>query len=1050
MKFGNSNRRTSAEIFQEERSRKNHQHNIIFQHQKPLDKRHSSQSYPDSFNGKEQQVDQLLLNRMFKKKFIKNGGGRVRGESSPENSIGEIRFSSDRDGSKESSGGERIYSRSKSRTSRSANTRSPRRSSSGPRQKTSSRSKDRKTQSRSKDRAGPLSGEMIFDEGTGSFRDVKNFRGEVVEDVSFRDAKNFRGESVEEVVSPHAPKNATQTSIMTANLDLSADELVFSEDDIEDFGDEESVSDGIGSAGFLVMENFDEDSKGSFSDMSPLASDIESDRASSCVEEDNLSYTGSTEDFRVDQLSPSVPLPPNHAPPKNHSISFKRPSAVAKPSDTIRVESLVFTLLTTRPSLWSNQDVSEFLSLVQYEEMKQYDLNGPQLLNLPNEHTSQSLGLSPHDFERFVSHIRHLQRIEENRLRDESLLAENKVLQEDLTRERNILQQKEAEICDLRNAMKRSRSKSKDSATNVEARAENTLHYVKTRLQDLLDFYTNKKFEPQDLPRKDELMDVFSIEILFNQLQEKIQKNIEKEEKKTLSPRNVISSRRTSLYSEFEETLVRERMGHRNSPAEPNDPSSVFGEQLENLKEEFTQQLNQAEEGYRLRLQAVEENLERAQHKNALYEDRIRNSLDDSGLVDFREELSWLEKTLSHRKNETQNYVERRIAELKNSYEKTLKEKQQRIRMLERALFDTIPSNASNSSPVTNPPFNGETPYHTQSVSQLEEHGVIALKSRIHEEIIGTLRSENERLVRENTRVLSENGRRPRSDSLEGRSVRSDQSSVVSSMDYSRVMQKYRKLQESRLVYKERCKELEMKFQYLKEEKRELKRDNQILRQKLVAVENEGEKNVVALEELLDRKQLEVARGFSEMKKVRLQIQTLYAQMFSFFIKLRKEHEKRMGVMRYNIGLLQSCLSDRGNRNRAGVDPLQSDSEDRRSVRSIRSIGKKSIRSFHSTYSTPQYSNPPTQYERHSGSGRHLLPQLRPLDDEYYLRARTQREFTEFIKAHFDDPPSQPGHTLNYSTDSRQPARGSSVPYYEISQHPTRGASVRSAYGIRI
>ena len=80
--------------------------------------------------------------------------------------------------------------------------------------------------------------------------------------------------------------------------------------------------------------------------------------------------------------------------------------------------------------------MSEFLSLVQYEEMKQYDLNGPQLLNLPNEHTSQSLDLSSHDFERFVGHVRHLQRIEENRLRDESLLAENKILQEDLTRER--------------------------------------------------------------------------------------------------------------------------------------------------------------------------------------------------------------------------------------------------------------------------------------------------------------------------------------------------------------------------------------------------------------------------------------------------------------------------------------------------------------------------------------------------------------------------------------------------------------------------------------
>ena len=96
-------------------------------------------------------------------------------------------------------------------------------------------------------------------------------------------------------------------------------------------------------------------------------------------------------------------------------------------------------------------------------------------------------------------------------------------------------------------------------------------------------------------------------------------------------------------------------------------------------------------------------------------------------------------------------------------------------------------------------------------------------------------------------------------------------------MDYSRVMEKYRRLQESRLGYKERCKDLEMKvnlrkcfesfgnceFQYFKEEKRELKRENQILRQKLVAIENEGEKNVVALEELLDRKQLEVARGFS-------------------------------------------------------------------------------------------------------------------------------------------------------------------------------------------
>jgi len=1036
MKFGNSNRRTSAEIFQEERSRR------LFQ---------------------EQEVDDVLLNRMFKKKWVKNGGARIRVESSPENSMGEIRFSSDRDASKESSGGERIYSRSKSRPSRSANTRSPRRSSSGPRQKTSSRSKDRKTQSRSKDRAGPLSGEMIFDEDSGSFLDIKSFRGESLEDVGFREVKGFRGESVEEVASPHEPRNPTQTSIMTANLDLSsADELVFSEDDIEDFGDEESVSDGIGSAGFLVMENFDEDSKGSFSDMSPLASDIESDRASSFVEEDNLSnYTGSTEEYRDHELSPTVPLPPNHAPPNNHSFSLKQPRA-AKPTDTIRVESLVFTLLTTRPSLWTSQDVSEFLSLVQYEEMKQYDFDGQKLLNLPNEHTSQSLDLSSHDFERFVGHVRHLQRIEEKRLRDESLLAENKILQEDLTRERNFLQQKEAEICDLRNAVKRSRSKSKESATNLEARAENTLHYVKTQLQDLLDFYTNKKFESQDLPHKDALMDVFSIEILFNQLQEKIQKSID-----TLSSRNVISSRRTSLYSEFEESLVRERMSHRKSSTEPIGSSSMIhlssrmSEQLDNLKREFTEQLNQAEEGYRLRLQAVEENLERAQRKNALYEGRIRNSLDDSGLVDFREELSWLEKTLSHRKSETSNYVENRITELKNSYEKTLKEKQQRIRILERALFDTIPSNASNSSPVTNPPFDGETPYHTQSESQLEEHGVNALKSRIHEEIIGTLRSENERLVRENSRVLSESSRGPRSDSFEGRSVRSDQSSVVSSMDYSRVMEKYRRLQESRLGYKERCKDLEMKFQYLKEEKRELKRENQILRQKLVAIENEGEKNVVALEELLDRKQLEVARGFSEMKKLRLQIQTLYAQMFSFFIKLRKEHEKRMGVMRYNIGLLQSCLSDRGTRNRAGLDPLQSDSEDRHSVRSIRSIGKKSIHiglsngptlgSFHSTYSTPQYSNPPTHYERHSSSGRVHLPQLRPLDDEYYLRARTQREFTEFIKAHFDDPPSQPGlHSLNYSTDYRQTAvRGSSVPY-EISQHPTRGASVRSAYGIRI
>merc|ERR1719471_1071836 len=279
-------------------------------------------------------------------------------------------------------------------------------------------------------------------------------------------------------------------------------------------------------------------------------------------------------------------------------------------------------------------------------------------------------------------------------------------------------------------------------------------------------------------------------------------------------------------------------MNDRKDPEESNS-AAALGDQLTELKKEFSQRLNQAEEGYRLRLQALEENLERSQRKNALFEGRMRNSLDDSGLVDFREELSWLEKTLNHRKNETSDYVEQRISELKSSYTKTLQEKQERIRMLEKALYDTIPSSSSNSS-VSNPPFSHETPYNpnVHSVSQLEEDGVIELKNRIHEEIIGTLRSENERLVRENTRVLVETSRRRAVDyDSDRRSIRSDQSSVVSTMDYSRVIEKYRRLQESRLGYKERCKELDMKCQYLKEEKRDLKRENQVLRQKLVAIE---------------------------------------------------------------------------------------------------------------------------------------------------------------------------------------------------------------------